>query len=87
MVKSGITKVKLGSSTDTGNERSHNEDSLSWLDPVDDPEALSRKGRLYVVADGMGGYAAGEVASKIAVETIVAAYERDTGSADADTDV
>jgi serine/threonine protein phosphatase PrpC len=80
MGKSGTTKVKLGSSTDTGNERDHNEDSLLWWDPGNDPETLGRKGRLYVVADGMGGLAAGEVASKIAVETIVGEYARDEGN-------
>jgi serine/threonine protein phosphatase PrpC len=46
--------------TDTGRRRKSNEDSL-FIDP-----AL----RLYVIADGMGGHAAGEVASKLAVESI-----------------
>lgn len=51
----------FGSRTDIGCLRDHNEDSLAVKPP------------LYVVADGMGGHAAGEVASEIAVETIVAA--------------
>lgn len=46
--------------SDIGRQRQHNEDYFL----VD--ETL----KLYVVADGMGGHAAGEVASKIAVETI-----------------
>ena len=46
--------------TDVGMRRDHNEDSLL----VNDDQ------RLYVVADGMGGHAGGEMASKIAVSKI-----------------
>jgi PPM family protein phosphatase len=46
--------------TDVGQKRPHNEDSLY----IDESQ------KLYVVADGMGGHAAGEVASKLVVETI-----------------
>lgn len=53
----------VGFITDTGNVRKLNED---FLDYYEDEE----KG-IYVVADGMGGHNAGEVASKIAVNTII----------------
>ena len=48
----------FGSRTDIGTVREQNEDSLVVAPP------------LFVVADGMGGHAAGEVASEIAVSTI-----------------
>lgn len=53
--KSGAT---FGSRTDVGCVREHNEDSLAVAPP------------LYMVCDGMGGHAAGEVASEIAVDVI-----------------
>jgi hypothetical protein len=38
-----------------------------------------RKGRLAVVADGMGGYEGGQEASRLAVETLVAVYRDFSG--------
>ncbi len=52
--------VESAGLTDTGKKRKANEDTFF----VDDELAL------YVVADGMGGHAAGEVASSLAAETI-----------------
>ena len=50
---------EYGSRTDVGLVRDHNEDSLTVAPPV------------FAVADGMGGHAAGEVASEIAIQTLV----------------
>lgn len=47
--------------TDTGMVRGHNEDSFCSL----------RNRRLFVVADGMGGHNAGEVASRLAIESLI----------------
>lgn len=77
------TRIKLGSCSDTGKERPENQDSLLWFDPGDDVQAIARKGVLGIVADGMGGHAAGDVASKIAVGTIVDLYIKDDAEAPA----
>lgn len=50
--------TSFGSRTDIGCLRDHNEDSLVVSPP------------LFAVADGMGGHAAGEIASEIAVNTL-----------------
>lgn len=60
-------RVRFSGLTDVGRKRDHNEDTI-YL-PVDT--------RLAIVADGMGGHASGEVASKMAVETVVE-YFHDT---------
>ena len=64
--------------TDVGCVREVNEDSGTFIQP-DDPEVLSRKGLLSLVADGMGGHSSGEVASRMAVEVITRTYYEDGG--------
>ena len=58
-----MTKLVVGSATDVGLVRSNNQDQL-----------LVSPG-LYAVADGMGGHAAGEVASSTAITALAAAFE------------
>ncbi|HZF17649.1 MAG TPA: Stp1/IreP family PP2C-type Ser/Thr phosphatase [Steroidobacteraceae bacterium] len=55
------SKLRSVGVTDTGRVREHNEDTIQFDQDIG----------LYVLADGMGGYNAGEVASGIAVKTIV----------------
>jgi serine/threonine protein phosphatase PrpC len=61
--------LEFASATDPGRVRSHNEDSIGA-----DPEI-----GLAVLADGMGGYNAGEVASGIAVAVVTAEIKRALG--------
>ncbi len=61
--------VRAAMQTDVGCERDANEDNGVIVRPAD-PEVLARRGVLAVVADGMGGHAAGEIASRLAVDVI-----------------
>jgi len=61
--------------SDIGRVHERNEDAIAICEPTD--QILSAQfGWLYLLADGAGGHghAAGEVASKLAVETVAAAY-------------
>ncbi len=59
--------------SDAGPHREANEDTIGCFAP-NDPHVLERKGYLYVVADGLGGHRAGEVASSSAVATLGQEY-------------
>jgi protein phosphatase len=67
------TGIELSTQSDIGCLRQNNEDSFGYWEPEDDRQFL-RKGRLAVVADGMGGYEGGQEASRMAVETLLAVY-------------
>jgi serine/threonine protein phosphatase PrpC len=65
--------VEVGALSDVGCHRENNEDRYSYWEPTSDEEFV-RRGRLAILADGMGGYEGGQEASRIAVETIEKVY-------------
>ena len=81
-------KFKLGAQTNVGCVRTNNEDNFvvsadlnagEWLLPRDCHTVftLGNKGAMLVVADGMGGLEAGEIASRIAVDTMEEFFSAD----------
>ncbi len=69
-------RLDVAQLTDVGRKREHNEDNMAHVIPKD-PQVMARKGALFIVADGMGGHAAGEVASEIAVDAVTNVYYQD----------
>jgi PPM family protein phosphatase len=67
--------VVLDMRSDQGCHRPDNEDSIRYVYP-ERPGRQADRGILALVADGMGGHAAGDVASAMAVRLIVRAYYR-----------
>jgi serine/threonine protein phosphatase PrpC len=61
--------------TSAGPVREVNEDSVAFWQPDDGAERLQR-GAIAVLADGVGGMNKGEVASRMAVETAIAVFQR-----------
>ena len=66
----GQARVLAAGVTDVGRKRTHNEDSFAIVDTE----------HLFLVADGMGGHSSGEVASRMAIETMADFFQ--TNSAD-----
>ena len=76
---SKAVKIEIFGKTDLGRTREHNEDRFlvadltrkeSSLEAQVRPHEIGPRGTLLIVADGMGGAAAGELASEMATETI-----------------
>ena len=65
--------VELANLTDLGVRREQNEDYFLYIEPESDEE-FATKGRLLLVADGMGGHNGGEVASGIAAAALREAF-------------
>lgn len=84
-------KIKIASRLDIGKRRENNEDALAYCANLSEPEwreddmcaylPLGENGALAVVADGMGGANAGEVASSISIQTIRETFTIDRVSA------
>jgi protein phosphatase len=61
--------------TDTGMRRSNNQDSYAIVRAMN-PQAWRQRGHVYLVADGMGAHAVGELASKLACDNIPHNYTK-----------
>ena len=67
--------LEFAQASDCGRVRGHNEDYLGCVLP-EAPEQEQRHGWLFALADGVGGQEKGEVASRTAVETLLAGFRR-----------
>jgi protein phosphatase len=70
---SATFKLRSSTLTHPGRKRGHNEDYVAYFEPGD-PEVLQSSGRVYVVADGVGGAAEGERASQYAAVKVLHEY-------------
>lgn len=69
-------RLNVATGTDIGLVRAQQEDAIRWR-MAPDSATHAHLGVIFVLADGMGGHAAGEIASYMAVETIVNTYFQD----------
>lgn len=70
--------IELANLTDPGCVRERNEDYYCYFEP-DEDEAFQARGRLLVVADGMGGHEGGEIASGLAVDMVRNTWANESG--------
>ena len=69
--------LRIGAETHVGMVRGNNQDNMV-VSTAASRNAWMEKGHLFIVADGMGAHAAGELASKIAVDRIPLTYRKRT---------
>src|SRR6201987_3547939 len=67
--------LEFAERTDVGRVREHNEDYLGYASPASPAQARTH-GWLFVLADGVGGNEKGEVASRAAVESMIAGFRK-----------
>jgi protein phosphatase len=72
---SGLNNIEYACLTDVGIRRSHNQDAYAVLPAVDTPQ-WRQVGHFFLVADGMGAHAVGELASKLAVDSVPHIYSK-----------
>ncbi len=68
-----VPKVTVAAKTDLGRVRENNEDKYEFFQSEDEATLASR-GQVFLVCDGMGGHAAGQIASELACKTFIDVY-------------
>jgi PPM family protein phosphatase len=71
--------IEIANLTDVGCDREKNEDYFCYWEPQSE-EQFCLKGRLAIIADGMGGEKGGQVASRLAADAVRDAYLSDGGA-------
>jgi serine/threonine protein phosphatase PrpC len=70
-----MLELEFAQLSDRGRAREGNEDSLGQVIPAT-PAQVHSHGWLFVLADGMGGHQDGEIASRLAVDTMLAGFRK-----------
>jgi len=70
-----MLELEFAQLSDTGPVREQNEDAVGYVKPTSAAQ-LHAQGWCFVLADGMGGHEHGEVASHLAVDTVVANFKK-----------
>ncbi|HTQ10063.1 MAG TPA: protein phosphatase 2C domain-containing protein [Fimbriimonadaceae bacterium] len=66
-------RVTVACKTDLGRVRENNEDKFEYFMP-EDAATLASRGQIFLVCDGMGGHAAGQIASELTAKTFIDVY-------------
>jgi protein phosphatase len=73
-----MLNLEFAQLTDCGRVRDHNEDYFGYVAP-ETPAQIRHQGWMFALADGVGGQDCGEVASRAAVETVLAGFREHHG--------
>ena len=77
-LETSMLDVEFAHLSDCGRVRGHNEDYLGYVVPAT-PAQVRTHGWLFALADGVGGQERGEVASRTAVESLLAGFRASAG--------
>jgi serine/threonine protein phosphatase PrpC len=70
-----MLELEFAGLSDTGLKRSHNEDCVGQVIPSS-PAQIQSQGWLFAIADGVGGQEKGEIASRLAIDAVLAGFRK-----------